>query len=135
MTPALILLGALVALGLPLYIHHRLTGKKRVEAPAEAPSDEGCCGMHEVCERDIRAVRDPQLDYFDDEELDAYRGRSAEAYTEAEVEVFRDVLMTLLPGDLLAWGHAMERRKIEMPADIRDEYLLLLAEQGRKDEK
>ncbi len=127
------MLGALIILvftlftGLLLWITHKPdTPDSETSATtdkAEEPAD-GCCGMHEVCEK--FPVDKPV--YFDDEELDAYKGRKADEYTPDEIEAFRDVLYTLLPQDLAPWGLSIAARGIEMPSPIRDEWVMLVNE-------
>lgn len=94
-----------------------------------------CCGMHIVCERDSlsTAVQDAE-DYYDDEELDAYAGRAADAYEPEETEAFRDVLLTLKPEEIAPWARAIQRRGITLPSDVREELLMIVAEarQNRK---
>ena len=133
--PILILGGALAFTGTVLYLHNRLWYKGReAEEPAEdaearpeaAPRPDGCCGMHEVCEKAAEAVADNNL-YYDDEELDEFRGRDADSYTEAEVDRFREVLLTLRRDELLAWEAALRERQLALPAQLRDELILLLA--------
>lgn len=130
------MLGALIILvftlftGLLLWITHKpdLPGTddtgKTAETDGTAERPEGCCGMHEVCEK--FPVDKPV--YFDDEELDAYKGRKADEYTPDEIEAFRDVLYTLLPQDLAPWGLSIAARGIEMPSPIRDEWVMLVNE-------
>ena len=65
--------------------------------------------------------------YYDDEELDEFRGRDADSYTEAEVDRFREVLLTLRRDELLAWEAALRERQLALPAQLRDELILLLA--------
>ena len=133
--PILILGGALAFTGTVLYLHNRLWYKGReAEEPAEdaearpaaAPRPDGCCSMHEVCEKAVEAVADNNL-YYDDEELDEFRGRDADSYTEAEVDRFREVLLTLRRDELLAWEAALRERQLALPAQLRDELILLLA--------
>jgi hypothetical protein len=38
------------------------------------------------------------------------------------------VLLTLLPGDIAGWGRSIQLRGIELPDDVRDELLLIVAE-------
>lgn len=128
------MLGALIILvftlftGLLLWITHKPDAVdtddtvKTDDTSEERP--DGCCGMHEVCEK--FPVDKPV--YFDDEELDAYRGRKADEYTPDEIEAFRDVLYTLLPQDLAPWGLSIAARGIEMPSPIRDEWVMLVNE-------
>lgn len=135
MTVFFIILGALVAVGLPLFIHHRLTGNRGVasdstDTAADVVVPDVCCGQHAVCERDsLLAAVSRDIEYFDDEELDLYRGRSPESYSPAEEEQFREVLLTLLPADVAPWARSMQLRGIELPVAVRDELLLIIGEQ------
>ena len=109
-------------------------------APASAPASaapgngsgaearpEGCCGLHEVCEKAADAIAENDL-YYDDEELDEFRGRDADSYTEAEVDLFREVLLTLRRDELLAWEAALRERRLALPSQLRDELILLVEE-------
>ena len=100
----------------------------QVVEPDQTCSDD-CCGTHEVCPSE-QLLRGELCDiiYYDDEELDQYRGRSADGYTEDELEQWRDVLYTLQPADRLGWERSIKRRGIIMPQPIRDELLMLLQE-------
>ena len=134
MTVALLLLGLLVGAGLLLWLHDRFTGKVESSSQAtdepEPGTDNECCGMHITCERDsLLASVSADIEYYDDEELDAYRDRDPETYGEAEIEQFRDVLLTLLPDDIAPWARSLQLRGIELPADVRDELLLIVSEE------
>ena len=85
--------------------------------------------MHITCEKDslLAAVSD-KIEYFDDEELDAFAGRDPESYTEAETEQFRDVLLTLLPTDIAPWARSIQLRGIQLPPVVREELLMIVAE-------
>ncbi len=97
--------------------------------PEPATEPEQCCGMHITCERDsLLANVSDSIEYFDDEELDRFRGRPATDYTAAEEDEFRDVLLTLQPDDIAAWGRSIQLRGIELPAAVREELLLIVAE-------
>ena len=69
-----------------------------------------------------------EIVYFDDEELDAFKGRAADAYTPEEEEQFRDVLYTLRPEELAAWGRSIQLRGINLPTAVKDELIMLAAE-------
>ena len=88
-----------------------------------------CCGQHAVCEKELlmKAAMEP-IDYFDDEELDRFRGRDAEAYTEAEEDEFREVLYTTLTREVPDWLRSLQLRGIELPTGLRDEALMLADE-------
>lgn len=97
--------------------------------PEPATEPEQCCGMHITCERDsLLANVSDSIEYFDDEELDRFRGRQADDYTAAEEDEFRDVLLTLQPDDIAAWGRSIQLRGIELPTAVREELLLIVAE-------
>lgn len=137
MEVSLIILGALVAVGLILYLHDHHSRRKAaaegVEEPAFNEPEEQCCGMHITCERDslLASVSD-KIEYYDDEELDAYIGRKADDYTDEEIEQFRDVLLTLLPEDIAGWGRSIQLRGIELPSAVKEELLMIVAEARRE---
>ncbi len=78
-----------------------------------------------MCEKAADAIAENDL-YYDDEELDEFRGRDADSYTEAEVDLFREVLLTLRRDELLAWEAALRERRLALPSQLRDELILLL---------
>lgn len=140
MIVALYILLALVAVGALLYILHlRDTARSQAaddaqpqpQEPAQEPQEE-CCGMHITCERDsLLASVSPEIVYYDDEELDRFRGRPADGYTPEEADEFRNVLLTLLPHDIAGWARSIQLRGIELPADVREELLMIVTEERR----
>ena len=86
-----------------------------------------CCGQHEVCEKDIlRTSTVQETDYYEDEELDRFRGRTA--FSEEEVEEFREVLYTMRPDEVASWVRSLERRQVPLPEELKDEVLLIIRE-------
>lgn len=75
----------------------------------------------------MKAAGEP-IDYFDDEELDRFRGRRADAYTEEEEDEFREVLYTTLTREVSDWLRSLQLRGIELPVGLRDEALMLTEE-------
>lgn len=155
MQGALVILLAMVIVGALLYItdvkyfrHHHGVDKgaqggsnqldgnnrenileKEFNASAKNPTDEEiCCGQHLVCEKTSLAVVSDEIVYYDDEELDRFRGRQPESYSPQETEEFRDILLTLLPEDVPGWAKSITLRRIELPPEVRDELLLLVAD-------
>lgn len=90
---------------------------------------EECCGLHLVCEKDSLSPMSDEIIYYDDEELDRFAGRSQDSYTPEEEDEFREVLMTLRPEDVAGWARSITQRRLELPADVRDELLMLVNEQ------
>lgn len=95
--------------------------------PEEEESEE-CCGQHEVCEKDLKTMARKDIVYYNDEELDAYRKMSPDAYDEAALEAFSEVFYTLREEDVLGWLNSLRMREIEPPLFIRDEALLIISE-------
>lgn len=122
-----ILLLSLVVLAVVAYVAGRLqhTPDKPLPAPQKA-RPEGCCGLHEVCEkmREARARR-AAAEYYDDEELDAYRGRSAGSYTPEETAEFREVLETMRPAEVSGWLRSLSLRGISLPESLRQRALAI----------
>lgn len=154
MTVALIILGALVGVGLLLWLLHKqeergATGTAELphnepshgelprdgatSRPSAQPSpddDSGeCCGMHMTCEKDsLLAAVSEKTEYYEDEELDRFAGKGADAYAPEEIEEFRDVLLTLRPDEIAPWARSLQLRGITLPAEVREELLMIVAE-------
>lgn len=139
MIPALYIFIAMVVIGVILYVHDRMTSRseksevesvERVEecdSPKSQECDDECCGAHEVCpsEMMLKHMNDPVV-YYDDEELDAFKGRTGNEYTPDEVEQWRDVLYTLQHDDLMGWERSVKKRGIVMPEVIKEELISLI---------
>ncbi len=153
MIVALIILAALVAVGLPLWLLHRRDTADDVQSPPPPPPEplpkteesapapdieidsDACCGMHITCEKDsLLASVSREVEYFDDEELDRFAGRGAEDYSPEEIEEFRDVLLTLLPTDIAPWARSIQLRGITLPSEVREELLMIVAEARKGDD-
>ena len=50
-----------------------------------------------------------EIEYYDDEELDTYKGRAADDYSEEEVEQFAEVLYTMKPEEVAGWHRILMR--------------------------
>ena len=129
MQVVLIILCALAAVGLPLYLLHKREERKAGGELPITPPEQQCCGLHLTCEKDsLLASVSEKIEYYDDEELDAYKGRGEEEYTENEIEQFRDVLLTMQAEDIAWWARSLQLRGIELPAIVREELLMIVAE-------
>lgn len=100
--------------------------KRKDNQPEEivAPPTE-CCGAHAVCEKGLKKA-DTHIDYFDDEELDAFRNIPADGYNDAQIDAFRDVLYTLRKEEIEDWLISLEKREINLPKILRPEALEML---------
>lgn len=99
------------------------------EIPEVKEIPEECCGQHELCERDsLLAAVSKSVEYYDDEELDRFRGVSADAFDEAAVDEFREVLYTLQEIEVAGWLRSLQLRSINLPDDLKSEAFLIVGE-------
>ena len=100
------------------------------EQPAREPVPAGeCCGKHVVCEKQkLAEARLRSAQYFDDEELDRYIGRSSDAYSDQEVEEFRYVLYTMGQDEVREWMECLQARNIELPDELKEECYSMMNE-------
>ena len=85
-----------------------------------------CTPDNVMCEQEcmLKAATEP-VEYFDDEELDVYKGRASNSYNEEETAQFAEVLETLQPEEVKAWNRSLILRGINMPDGIKDEHISL----------
>lgn len=121
---ALIIAGAITAL--LTWVFSR--GKE--ESPIIQPpaGDCGSCdGNDERCEMECMMEAATQaIEYYEDEELDDFRGRASDSYTEQEVERFAEVLYTLRSEEVKGWSRSLMLRGINIPDSLKDELLLMM---------
>lgn len=92
-------------------------------------ADMECCGQHEVCEKEsLLAAVSKQIEYYDDEELDRYKGVAADAYSAEQEEEFRDVFYTMREEDVAGWVRSLQLRGIALPDSLKDEVFLVVGE-------
>ena len=94
--------------------------------PAKIAAD--CCGSHAVCERDSLLSKTDNVVYFDDEELDVLSGIPATELDKAQISLIEDVFFSLREQDVSGWLRSLQLREIDLPADIRDQALLIISE-------
>lgn len=115
------LTGLLVLVALFTYMTRRKS--KEAEDIVAPPAE--CCGAHAICEKGLKKAN-PNIDYFDDEELDAYKQIPADAYTDDQIEAFREVMYTLRPEEVEDWLISLEKRELQLPEILRPEAFELL---------
>lgn len=99
------------------------------EAPPVVTVDSECCGQHQICEKEsLLAAVSKQIEYYDDEELDRFKGRPSDGYSEEEVEEFRDILYSMQEVDVAGWSRSLQLRGIELPDELKDELFLIVGE-------
>lgn len=129
---------ALLVFGMSLIGHRRYV--KRVEEGTAKPDEtspfevtkevpEECCGQHATCERDsLLAAVSKEVIYYDDEELDDFKGRQSDDFTDEEAEVFANIFYELKEVEVAGWVRSLQLRGVEIPDQIKDEVLLIVRE-------
>ena len=119
---------SLIALGVFSALYAIVTNRNREESPVvQADSCATCNGENDKCEQEcmMEAATKP-IEYFDDEELDAFKGRSSDSYTDEEVEQFSYVLNTMPQEEIRDWGRSLHLRGIEIPDQLKDEVYMMM---------
>ena len=121
--PTVILLAVLLA---GVLAAMRYLGKYREEKEGTPEAVELCgvtgsaCYGGEYCHvhRHLKAERNLPA-YFEDEELDRYRGRKPEDFSDDEAREWEEVLTTLRPKEVVEWVGSIHRRGLHIPAQLR----------------
>ena len=125
-----------IALGLLILVafEWRARKAKKTNQPESIvqPSDGECCGQHLVCERETLLQTNAQIEYYDDEELDALADIAPENYTREQYQAIREVFDSLKEKDVPGWCRSIQLRHIELPQDIREEALLIVRERRQQ---
>ncbi len=106
--------------------------KTNTPLPTNESEGDECCGEHLVCERDSLLTQDPDIEYYDDEELDILSGINTTEYTEEQIKMLQDVFYTLRESDVAGWVRSLQMRNIELTPELRDEALLIVRERRTK---
>lgn len=112
------------------WLSEQLRAGKIEEMPQIVEAAEaGCCGQHEVCEKDsLLAAVSKEIEYYDDEELDRFATRESDSYSDAEIEEFEDVFTTLRSEEVAGWVRSLQLRGINLPDALKDEVILVVGE-------
>lgn len=128
----LILLAALVVLGIVAAVATKLLlrqGDAEGITAATAKDCGTCSGDNDKCEQVCMmeaSLKD--IEYYDDEELDAYKGRPSDGYTDEEAEQFREVLYTMRQDEVKGWNRSLILRGINLPDQLKDEVVMLIGD-------
>ena len=123
-------IGSLLILAIIAAIATKLTKKKEGEPDVVMPTSgdcSSCDGTEDKCEQVCMmeaAVKG--VEYYDDEELDRFRGRPSDQYTDEEVEEFATILYTMQPDEVKGWNRSLMLREINLPNEIKDELITMI---------
>ncbi len=118
----------LVALVVAWFVSNKPKKKGEIEEEEVKEVPDDCCGAHEVCEADSLLSSSDKIEYYNDEELDRFRGTQSRFYSDDAIEEFRDVLYTLKEREVAGWMKSIQLRQIELPEIIREEALMIVEE-------
>lgn len=127
---ALGILAALAGLVRQWWLGQQLR-KGKIEAMPEIVegAEAGCCGQHEVCEKEsLLAAVSRDIEYYDDEELDRFRGRESDAYSAEEIDEFDEVFTTLRSDEVAGWVRSLQLRGVNLPDALKDDVILIVGE-------
>ena len=107
-------------------VSHRKTGGDEVILQGSG-SCATCNGDDEHCMHDcLLEASVKEIEYYDDEELDAFKGRPSADYNEEEVRRFADVLYTMQPTEVAGWNRSLILRGINLPDALKDEVIMMM---------
>ncbi len=116
------------------WTRYRIINKKiakgeidKVPEVVEVESD--CCGQHEICEKEsLLAAVSKDIEYYDDEDLDRFKGRPSDKYNNDEIDEFREIMYTCKEEEVAGWARSLQLREIEIPDELKDELFLIVGE-------
>ena len=123
-------IGALIVLALFTAITTLFTKKKEGEPDVVMPTSgdcSSCDGTDDKCEQVcMMEAATREIEYYDDEELDRFRGRQSNQYTDEEAEEFANILYTMQPQEAKGWNRSLILREINVPNQIKDELITMI---------
>lgn len=123
-------IGALIVLALFAAITTLFTKKKEGEPDVVMPTSgdcSSCDGTDDKCEQVcMMEAATREIEYYDDEELDRFRGRQSNQYTDDEAEEFANILYTMQPQEAKGWNRSLILRDINVPNQIKDELITMI---------
>lgn len=108
-------------------VRRRMPKPEQPESGNSCANESACAHAGSSCMHNClieQAIK--EIEYFDDEELDTYKGRSADSYTDEEVAQFAEVLYTMRPDEVKEWTTSLSLRGISLPDQIKDEAIMLM---------
>lgn len=128
-----ILILAIIALGVVVAFFDKIFNRGGGSSECEvrtAATCSSCDGTGDKCEQEcMMEAATKKIEYYDDEELDAFKGRPSSEYTDDESEQFGYVLYTMRPEEVAGWCRSLNLRGIELPDQIKDEVVMIVSDE------
>ncbi|MCD8291855.1 MAG: hypothetical protein LUC91_10195 [Prevotella sp.] len=124
-----ILLLVLAAVVVGIYKKHTQDNASNVRQGRENSCDTCNVATDKCLQECLLEASAKEIEYFDDEELDNFKGRKSDSYTDEEVEKFADVLYTMKQEEVKEWAVSLSLRGINIPDRLKDEVIMLMENQ------
>lgn len=122
----LTIVGMGVIVGASTLISRHNSTEPDVVAPA-AGDCATCSGINDDCEQTcMMEAATKEVEYYDDEELDRFKGKESGEYTDDEAEEFSEVLYTMRPDEAKDWNRSLILRGINVPNQIKDDLITMI---------
>lgn len=122
----LAIVGMGVIVGASTLISRHNSTEPDVVAPA-AGDCATCNGINDDCEQTcMMEAATKEVEYYDDEELDRFKGKESGEYTDDEAEEFSEVLYTMRPDEAKGWNRSLILRGINVPNQIKDDLITMI---------
>ena len=122
----LAIVGMGVIVGASTLISRHNSTEPDVVAPA-AGDCATCSGINDDCEQTcMMEAATKEVEYYDDEELDRFKGKESGEYTDDEAEEFSEVLYTMRPDESKGWNRSLILRGINVPNQIKDDLITMI---------
>ena len=122
----LAIVGMGVLVGASTLISRHNSTEPDVVAPA-AGDCATCSGINDDCEQTcMMEAATKEVEYYDDEELDRFKGKESGEYTDDEAEEFSEVLYTMRPDEAKGWNRSLILRGINVPNQIKDDLITMI---------
>ena len=122
----LVIVGMGVIVGASTLISRHNSTEPDVVAPA-AGDCATCSGINDDCEQTcMMEAATKEVEYYDDEELDRFKGKESSEYTDDEAEEFSEVLYTMRPDEGKGWNRSLLLRGINVPNQIKDDLITMI---------
>ena len=122
----LAIVGMGVIVGASTLISRHNSTEPDVVAPA-AGDCATCSGINDDCEQTcMMEAATKEVEYYDDEELDRFKGKESNEYTDDEAEEFSEVLYTMRPDEAKDWNRSLILRGINVPNQIKDDLITMI---------
>lgn len=115
----LVLLAALVTIMVLVMRRYRQKTEGTPEEVERCVAGGDCCGGVNCHRKKGRDKLRGQITYFEDEELDRYKGKEATDYTSDEVAEWEEVVTTLRASEVREWVTSIHRRQLHIPSALQ----------------